>query len=386
LGLRGFGLPRKKNSDDTTSVNEIERVEESVQEGEKPPKDATGTTKQDGIWLPTGSTLLDLVVGAGRGLGHEAGQLINIVSESQGGKTSVVNEAIANAHHMFGKKFQWIYDSTCEGGNTFDTQKLYKMDIIPKKGAVRSQTIQEAFCNISDFLDDLKDDEFGIYALDSIDAVVSDEIEDITEERRKAFKKGKDFDKGSYQGQKPKFLSGEFLPQIAAKAEQKNCLVIIISQLRDNVGGGMWAPKDRVSNGRALLFYCSSRIWLKTKSIIEKADRQIGVVVQADTRKARGPKPYRKCNYLFYYEFGIDDVGGNVDFLYDLRTEDKGELSATAEKSEIEWDGATFNRKTLIKHIEDNGLEKVLRERVIQRWNEIEELASKEISERKSRF
>jgi RecA/RadA recombinase len=379
-------LPRKKNSDDTSSVNEIEKVEESAQGEEKSPKDAIGTTKQDGIWLPTGATLLDLVVGAGRGLGHEAGQLINLVSESQGGKTALCNEAIANAHHMFGKKFQWVYDSTCEGGNTFDTQRLYKIDVIPKKGAVRSQTIQEAFCNISDFLDDLKADEFGIYILDSIDALVSDEIEDISEERRKAFKKGKDFDKGSYQGQKPKFLSSEFLPQIAAKAEQKNCLVVIVSQLRDNIGAGLYASKDRVSNGRALLFYCSSRIWLKTKSIIEKADRQIGVVVQADTRKARGPKPYRKCNYLFYYEFGIDDVGGNVDFLYDLRTEERGELSKTKEDMDIEWDGATFNRKTLIKHIEDNSLEKVLRERVIQRWNEIEELASKEISERKSRF
>jgi len=340
----------------------------------------------DSIWLPTGSTILDIVVGAGRGLGHEAGQAINLVSESQGGKTALVNEAIANARFLYGDKFKWIYDSTCEGGNTFDTKTLYGFDIIPKKGAVRSQTIQEAFGNMMGFLDELADDEFGIYALDSIDAVVSDEIEEISEGRLTAFRKGKDFDKGSYQGQKPKFLSSEFLPQIVAKAESKNCLVIIVSQLRDNVGGGGYAPKDRVSNGRALLYYCSSRIWLKTKADIEKLGKPIGVIVQAETRKARGPHPYRKGNYIFYYEYGIDDIGGNIDYLYDLRTEDKAEFVKDAEKKKLVWDGNEYTRRELIKFVEDNNLHKELRDRVIAQWNAIEAKASEEVTCRKRRF
>lgn len=328
---------------------------------------------------------MDLVVGAGRGMGHEAGQLINLVSESQGGKTALCNEAIANAYHRFKDKFKWVYDGTCESGNTFDTERLYGIEIIPKKGAVKSKTIQEAFCNMVEFLNGLEKDEFGIYVLDSIDAITSDEVEDISEERLKAHKSGKEYDKGSYQGQKPKFLSSEFLPKIASLAEEKNCLVIVVSQLRDNVGGGGYAPKDKVSNGRALLFYCSSRIWLKTKAEIERAGRQIGTIVEAETRKARGPKPYRKCFYIFYYEYGIDDVGGNVDFLYDLRTEAKGELAKRAANA-IEWDGAEYTREDLIGFIEANGLEEELRNRAIAKWNALEEEASKETASRKRRF
>jgi hypothetical protein len=318
-------------------------------------------------------------------MGHEAGQLINLVSESQGGKTALCNETIANAHHRFKDKFKWVYDATCEGGNTFDSQTLYGMDIIPKKAATKSRTIQEAFGNIVEFLNSLEKDEFGIYVLDSIDAVTSDEIEDISEDRLDAFRKGKGYDKGSYQGQKPKFLSSEFLPKISSMAEKKNCLVIIVSQLRDNVNAGLYASKDRISNGRALLFYCSSRIWLKTKADIERAGRPIGVVVHADTRKARGPKPYRSCMYIFYYEYGIDDIGGNIDFLYDLRTPERGELSKTAAKS-IEWDGVTYDRADLIGFIEANGLEEELRKRTIDKWNKLEEEASKETSSRKKRF
>lgn len=299
--------------------------------------------------------------------------------------TALCNEAIANAYHRFKDKFKWVYDGTCESGNTFDTERLYGIEIIPKKGAVKSKTIQEAFCNMVEFLNGLEKDEFGIYVLDSIDAITSDEVEDISEERLKAHKSGKEYDKGSYQGQKPKFLSSEFLPKIASLAEEKNCLVIVVSQLRDNVGGGGYAPKDKVSNGRALLFYCSSRIWLKTKAEIERAGRQIGTIVEAETRKARGPKPYRKCFYIFYYEYGIDDVGGNVDFLYDLRTEAKGELAKRAANA-IEWDGAEYTREDLIGFIEANGLEEELRNRAIAKWNALEEEASKETASRKRRF
>jgi len=318
-------------------------------------------------------------------MGHEAGQVINVVSESGNGKTALCNETIANGFHHFGEKFKWIYDSTCENGNTFDTKKLYGIEIIPRKAATKSQTIQDAFCNIMDFLDDLHDDEFGIYVLDSIDAITSDEVDDLSDERREAFKKGKALSKGSYQGQKPKFLSSEFLPKIASLAEKKRCLIIIISQLRDNVGGGLYAPKDKISNGRALLFYCSSRIWLKTKADIERAGRPIGVIVEAETRKARGPKPYRKCMYIFYYEYGIDDVGGNIDFLYDLRTPEKGELAKRAAAA-INWDGVDYTREDLIGHIEANDLEGELRKRTIDKWGKIEEEASKETSERKKRF
>lgn len=339
------------------------------------------------IWIPTGSTIADIVVGAGRGMGNQAGQVINLVSESQGGKTAICNEIIANGYKKYGEKLKWIYDQTCENGNTFDTEKLYDMNIIPKdpEKQVRSKTVQEGFGEIMSFLDKLKDDEFGIYVFDSIDALSSEELEDQAEERLAKFEKGEEYTKGSYQQEKAKFMSNMFLPQICDLAEKKNCLVILVSQLRDNVGGGLFSEKNRIASGRALLFYCTTRIWLRALASIEAAGREIGTVVDITTKKARGPWPYRHGQYIFYYEYGIDNVGGNVDYLYDLRTPDKGELSKKAAKT-LDWDGTEYSRSSLIAYIEENNLEGELEQRVITKWKAIEEKAGEEIAGRKKRF
>ena len=339
------------------------------------------------VWIPTGSTLLDLVCGAGRGMGHEAKGIVNLCANSQGGKTLVCNEAIANAYHIYKDKCKWVYDDI-EGGNTFDSMALYGIEIVPedKDKRVRSVTIQDLHVNIMNFLRSLKEDEFGIYVVDSLDAITSDEIVDLAEGRIEAANKGKEFDKGSYQQEKAKFLSNTFFPQVAAEAGERNCLVILISQLRDNVGGGLYAPKDKVSGGgRSALFYYDTRLWLTKKCDIEANDRQIGVVIHATTKKARGPKPYRECLFPVYFEYGIDNTGANLDYLYDLRTPERGELKKKA-ASEIEWDGEIHSRSELITYIESNKLRKELARRVIEKWNAEEAKAQSEISSRASRW
>jgi hypothetical protein len=228
-------------------------------------------------------------------------------------------------------------------------------------------------------------DEFGIYALDSLDALMSKETDDIAEAHVEAHKKDKEYTKGTYQGAKPKFLSSIFFPKVVEAAKAKKCLVLIVSQLRDNVGGGLYAPKDKISNGRALLFYTDTRVWLETKQPIIKGERQIGVVTKLETSKTRGPNPYRECMFTTYFTYGIDNVGSNVDYLYDLRTPERGELRKTEAKA-CEWDENTYTREALIAHIEENNLEKELESRVIAKWNAMEEEATSDIRGRKPRF
>jgi RecA/RadA recombinase len=342
--------------------------------------------QKESIWIPTGSTLVDLVVGGGRGMGYEAGQIINVPSDSGAGKTLHCNEIIANAYKMYGKKTKWVYDAA-EHGNTFDFMKLYGIEIIPKneEDVVRSNTIQQAFANIETFIKKLKDDEFGIYVLDSLDAVMSQETDDIADEHVKAQNSGKEFTKGTYQGEKPKFLSSIFFPRITELAKTKKCLVLIISQLRDNVGGGSYAPKDKISNGRALTFYSDTRVWFRVAQRLEKNNRQIGATIEAWTTKVRGETPYRNCFFTVYYTYGVDNVTSNIDFLYDLRTAEKGELRKTEAKA-LDWDGEVMNREELIKFIEEKNLEDELSKRVVEKWYREEAEATEEISSRKRRF
>lgn len=364
-------MARPKKSD----VDDIKNAQMSSKEA-----------KQD-IWIPSGSTVADLVVGAGRGEGYSAGQVVNLCALSGGGKTALINETIANAYKRYGKKCRWVYDGTSENGNTFDTMSLYGINIIPEdpKEVVQSDTIEQAFANIMIFLEKLKPDEFGVYALDSIDAVTSEEIEDIAEARVDAHKADKEYSKGSYQGGKAKFLSTTFMPKISAEAERKNCLIIIVSQLRDNIGGGLYAAKDKVSNGRALLYYSSSQIWVKPKRDIERGNRQIGSVMHITTKKARGPNPYREGMFTFYYTYGIDNTGSNIDYLYELLTPERGELKKEKAKA-LDWDGETYSKAELIAKIEVESLEEELAERVRTKWNTEEAEAVSELSERKRRF
>ena len=240
------------------------------------------------IRFNTGCKLLDLVVGGNKGVyGFPSGKFINIVGDKSAGKTFLSNEIIASAYHNSDKKkFRWVYDD-CESGYSFDTESMYGFSIMPEN-PVHSTTVEEAFCNISDFADKLKSDQFGIYVLDSLDALTSNEQDERAEERLKAFHNDKTFDKGTYGMGKQKYLSQEFFPQLCSKIENKNILVIIISQVRENVDMFSFEKFSR-SGGKAMDFYAHTVLWLATCKKIEKKNRPIGVVVKAKVTKSKTP-------------------------------------------------------------------------------------------------
>lgn len=302
------------------------------------------------IRFNTGCTLLDLVVGGAKNVfGVPAGRFINIVGDKSAGKTFLSNEIIASAYHKYGsKKFKWVYDD-CESGYSFDTECMYGFEIMPEN-PIHSRTVEEAFCNINDFADKLKGDQFGIYVLDSLDGLTSQEQDDRAEERLKAFHAEKTFDKGTYGMGKQKYLSQEFFPQLCSIIENKNVLVIIISQIRENIDMFSFEKYSR-SGGKAMDFYAHSVIWLATAKYITKKDRKVGVVVKAKTTKSKTPRPFRECFFSFLYDYGLDDIGSNVDYLFDLRTE-KGELNTKAKA--VKWEGDELSLEDLKKFIEDN--------------------------------
>lgn len=399
---------------------------------------ATKTKQKKQIYFRTGCIVLDKVLGGAKGVyGIPAGKFINIVGDKSTGKTFISNEFISTSHYAYGDKFKWVYDD-CESGYSFDTEPLYGFEIMPQNpdGRVHSENVEEAFCNISKFCDELEDDEFGIYVLDSLDGLTSKEQDERAEERLKCFEEGKDFNKGTYAMGKQKFMSQEFFPQLCSKIENKNVLVIIISQIREKVETFSFEKYNR-SGGKAMDFYAHSVLWIATCKKITKKDTPIGVVVKGKTTKSKTPRPFRECFFSFLYDYGLDFIGSNLDYLFDLRT-DKGELNTKAKA--IQWNGSndldkkqleefleennlrnkfensryfdedgtvaenifafiqskkdykskyqekfgeTMSRDELIKYIEDNNLEKELEERVDDKWEDFEDSLK---SNRKKKF
>ena len=148
---------------------------------------------------------------------------------------------------------------------------MYGFEIMPEN-PIHSKTVEEAFCNISDFAGKLKGDQFGIYVLDSLDGLTSQEQDERADERLKAFHAEKTFDKGTYGMGKQKYLSQEFFPQLCSIIEDKNVLVIIISQIRENIDMFSFEKYSR-SGGKAMDFYAHSVIWLATAKYITKKDK-----------------------------------------------------------------------------------------------------------------
>jgi len=289
-------------------------------------------------YFKTGVRLIDLVMGGEKGVhGNPAGRILNVVGDKSAGKTFINNEIIANAHWTYGDKFKWMY-ADCEHGYSFDTQTLYGMDICTEESD-KPETVEEAFYRLWKFCDSLGKDEFGVYVIDSLDALTSEEQDKRAEERIAAMDKGKTYDKGTMGMGKAKYLSQEFFAQLCKKLEKYNVLLVIVSQIRENVDPFSFEKYDR-AGGKAMDFYCFMVIWLATakKYEYEEGERKVilGGTNKLKVTKGKVPRPYRECFYTYYFNYGIDNVETGVDYLFDCRTR-TGDISAPAAKC-CEWE------------------------------------------------
>ena len=293
---------------------------------------------KDRPYFKTGVKLIDMVMGGEKGVyGVPAGRILNICGDKSTGKTFICNEFIANAKYTYGDKFKWMY-ADCERGYSFDSQALYGFDIwTPESDA--PENVEQAYYHIRKFAESLKKDEFGIYVLDSLDALTSDEQDKRADERVATMEKGKEFDKGTYGMGKAKYLSQEFFPQLCKLLEDKNILLIIVSQIRDNTDMFSFEKYSR-SGGKALDFYCYMVVWLATakKTVFEKGEQKAitGGTNKLKVTKGKVPRPYREAFYTFAFDYGIDNIGTGVDYLFDIRTK-TGDISAPAAKL-CEWE------------------------------------------------
>jgi hypothetical protein len=175
--------------------------------------------------------------------------------------------------------------------------------------------------------------------------------------------------KGSFRLGKPKYLSNTFFPQLTDLTERKNALIIVISQLRCNLTPGSFEKYTR-SGGKAMDFYAHTVLWLANVNKILAKGIPIGVTVKAKNTKSKTPRPYRSCFIKLFFEYGLDDITTNIDYLYDFLTP-KGLLK---ERCNGQWeDQKIMTRKALIEHIEKNNLQKELRKKVRNKWEALEE-------------
>ena len=335
--------------------------------------------------VPTGSTLLNMSISDNPNGAFKLGKLVSFVGDAGMGKTFLYLAMLAEASRKKRfKDYRLIHDDV-ESAREIDIEYLFGKNLANRLESPfdegGSLTIQDFHASIFSLIEE---GQPFIYGLDSFDALTSEEELERMKKVIKARGTGKK-EKGSYQLETTKGLSA-MLKQVVQGLEKTNSLLVIISQVRENISTLPFAPKYRYNGGRALKHNASQTIWLQTpaknskrRKTIGKKSYQVGVTCKARPTKNRLTGKLRDVEFPIYYDYGIDDIESTVDYLL--------EVGAWAKKGQkISTKGFTtkeLSKEKLMQYIENNEMEKKLKDTVAGVWGDIE---NKLKSDRKRRY
>jgi hypothetical protein len=109
-------------------------------------------------------------------------------------------------------------------------------------------------------------------------------------------------------------------------------------------------------------------MWMGIRKRLKAMEREVGVLAKMKVSKNKLTGKVREVDIPIYYDYGIDDIAANVDFLV-------AEKYWKKDKNTIIADGLSIRgvRSKLVEQIEEQGLENKVKELVGIAWNEIEE-------------
>ncbi len=324
-----------------------------------------------GSAVSSGCTLLNLSCSDHPSYAFPKGKYIYLVGDSTSGKTFLTLTCFAEA--QINKHFQdyELHFDDVEEGALMDIAYFFGKKVAAKMQRHSSSSIQDFYRRMDDLIASGK--KF-IYVLDSQDALDNTSARKKFQKQKKQAAEGTKED-GSYGDGKAKYHS-ENIRWVLSGLRKTGSILIIIGQTRDNLNPFSFEKKIR-SGGKSLKFYATLEIWTavgkKIKKKIGNIKRDVGVFCVAEIRKNRltGKVGKDRCIQIpIYNDFGIDDVGANVDFLIKNKTWPKIKNS-----NQFRADGLNFkgSRNEIIRYVEKNGHEETLKELVAKLWNEIEE-------------
>jgi hypothetical protein len=350
---------------------EIKKIEERI-------TSTTPSVIHSNDLLSSGYSQLNLAC-SGRTIGAIAkGQYVLMPGDSSAGKTwvglSFLAEAAINRHF---KDYRLIHDNA-ENGAWMDIAKYFgttlEEKIEPpagtKENPTYSQWVEEFYYRLDDLF---KDGRPFIYLLDSENALRCEKDQELFNKAKNAYEKDKETPE-SYGTEKAKIHSKYLGEVVNVKLRESKSILIILSQSRANIGfGSMLKPKIR-SGGTALSFYAHMEMWFSIKGDIKKKignkERSQGIYAKIKIEKNRITGQKRSVIMPIYHSYGIDEIGGNIDYLLE-------EGTWTKSRGSIHWkigeESGNSSMEEIIKIVEENHLEKALRKEVSATWHEIED-------------
>ena len=302
--------------------------------------------------ISTGSTLLDLAISGGRirGGGLPGGILVEAFGPSGSGKSVLLSSIGGNIQRQGGDLM--FYDPEARLDFAFSAMFGLK---IKEDNYLTPDTVTEVFEAVRKWKPKGNNVVHGIMT-DSLAALSTDsEIE------------GND----AFGARRAKEMS-EQARLTCREIKNKNYLMVASNQVRENIGATMYQPKTKTTGGMAIGFYASVRLQFANPKEIKKEiifngvkiQKTIGVETNVKVFKNSIWKPYESAPLTLIFDYGIDDVKENLQFLKDFKKTSTYTLGGEKLAVSIEES---------IQIIENSGCEDVLKNEVIDLWTLIQE-------------
>ncbi len=291
--------------------------------------------------IASGSLSLDQAIGIG---GYPRGGIVNIFGNESAGKSLISIMAIAeiqkkggvavvwDAEHSYSKNLTWMRV------NGVDTSKLKFLKLRPGQGAeVGFDAIEKI----------LRAQAADLIIVDSCPALIPQAAleKEMTDTATMAARAG---------------MLTRAIPRVANLAEDSKTCVMFIDQMRANMDGGLYGPKEKETTIFALKFFSSVRLHVKRVSKSERIENDVPVAhrVHIKVVKNKVAAPHRQAEFEVNYFKGVDNASEIADIL----------ISADVAKKQaawIEYDKKRFHGKDkLVEYFKDKenfakGLEKI---------------------------